>query len=169
MAVIGFEVSMGELMKYLGLVMVLLVSNLCYAQLAVLNCETASVVSDFDEITGVPNFEDVKADLFVVPSLNAKYGFRASYIQDGQKIEVLDTQYTVEPFSRRKNSDIADLVEAILPNVKLKDIKTIGTANIGVDANQDDQAGMLLTNLFASDGSLLGVVGLFGWAPAKCK
>jgi hypothetical protein len=143
-------------------------SSFAFGSQELLKCETASVMTDYDETTGTPKFEDFVMSLTVTEDKQTQYGFRADYIHETKKVAELDTNYSVLPFDSQ-DEDMVAMVNLLRPDIDINDIETVGYANIGVDANAGDQAGIALWNLFSKKGDLLGIVGLFGWAPGRCN
>lgn len=103
----------------------------------------------------------------VAASAKGKRGFIATMSSaDSVKVET-DVAFSVElPAIADEAQQIAEIA---FPEVKFASVAKVRVANVGVQANQDDAAGIVLYQLVGKDERAIATLGRFGWGVVRCK
>lgn len=118
---------------------------------------------------GSGSFVPTSVSVVIVKSTQGQYGYTA-LLTDGQsnkQVEVKDVK--IASFAADKVTQAKEMAEIMLPNVKWSDVQTVRVGNVGVKANQDDAAGVMVYELVAKDNSVLGKLVTMGWSFGRCS
>lgn len=134
-----------------------------FAFAANLTCGNVQML-DYDA-NGNPIFNASGTDIEIRADVVGVRGWIAEFNTAGKKEVQTDVELSTVAIS---DLDIADLVALTRPDITFSDITSVQVGNIGVQANTDDGAGMMIFALLDVQGRELGKVMQIGWGAGRC-
>jgi hypothetical protein len=112
-----------------------------------------------------PKMSDL--ELVVYASRQGVRGLVAELKTAGQTRFEKDVEISV--FIGQQMNHVKELTSVVLPKLDFSKVKSVRAANIGVKASRDDGAGILIFELRAEDGTVLGKPLQIGWGGGLCN
>lgn len=106
-------------------------------------------------------------------------GYEAQISVSGQSFSQTDVAVTLETPNSESGKRYREFASFLAPHVRWDDVAEIRVSNVGVKANREDAAGMMIIELFGKDGSTLANSTLanstlakmvtVGWSGGRCQ
>ncbi|MCB0412266.1 MAG: hypothetical protein KDD22_07050 [Bdellovibrionales bacterium] len=117
---------------------------------------------------GEATFQPTGVSIEVVSDVTSPSGWTATISQNGQNQTMTDIKVTTEK-APQSGDEVSEIAATILPEVNLANVASMRVAVVGVEANQQDGAGMTIINLLNSNSEILGQLVQIGWGFGKCS
>lgn len=136
-----------------------------HAQASVISCSQLDTYEQDEKGNGYFQPSDITVE--VIASATGPYGFQAIITSGTQTLTETDVDVSTLAASA-VNLNLEELVQLVLPQLTWQDVKSVRVGNIGVKANRDDAAGIMLYELFDGNNVTLGKVATIGWSFGRC-
>ena len=110
----------------------------------------------------------VRSDLSIVISRDVagNYGYSAEVSSKGQKTVNRDVK--LETVKVENATQAKEMAAVLAPEVKWSSVAFVRVGNVGVKANGQDAAGMMLFELMSQDMKSLATLATIGWGFGRC-
>jgi len=140
-----------------------------FASAPLMVCEDIQVMTDLDEATGQPIYQSEKGSVTVLADVNGKYGHAAVVTLNGSVNVEYDTKVQNLTAQDLKEENLQYMLQLAFPDVPTATYVKGRAADIGVEANLDDAAGLVLIELYDAQDKVVAKVLRIGWGFGICK
>lgn len=99
----------------------------------------------------------------------AEAGGHVAYLFSGDgKKEIKDVKLTTEAADEGRHALAREVSELFFPNVKWEQVSELRIGNVGVEANLQDAAGIMVFEMLSAEKAVLGKFATVGWGFARC-